>query len=300
MSCLTYAFSDYIVNGMGADLINLIRVIHYCIHNNIKFHFLGPDNWQLVPETPNSARNWTYYFKLTELINMDTENLYPRVSNEHLCNAFKLFIEDVNPFEYYSNLLKTIYQPVDHMIVKKNEKLQKFSYLTPENYVSIHIRRGDKTSGPWREGTIITIDEYLNAFDKNCLSYPPTVKYVYVATDTESVIHELKTKCVDCDKILDVPTDDVIGTLPNGIVLIYDSQEIRRDGYVYKLYNDAININDKEDEIVTFMKNIDLLVGSHDIIGSRMSFFFIVAELLRCKQGTSLSTNLYYPVNFYD
>ena len=46
---LTYAFGDYVVNGMGADLINLVRIIYYCLANNIKFHFLDNDKWQLVP-----------------------------------------------------------------------------------------------------------------------------------------------------------------------------------------------------------------------------------------------------------
>lgn len=277
---ITYAFKDFIVNGMGADLVRLIKILYYCNKNNLILHLLGKDDkWLLVPEKSDVGQNWLYYYEPS--IPIDNNGLYPHITENYLEEADNIKISETEPFEHFSFLLKSIYKPNREMLYKKNKLLEKFNFLNSGNYIAIHIRRGDKTSGPWREGNIIQLDEYLDSLRTILDRTPSTIKYVYIATDSDEVINEIQTK-----------------KLPN-ITFIYDFEENRRDGYVYKLYKKSMNDIDKEDEIITFMKNIDLLVGAYEIIGSRMSFFFIVAELLRGKKGISLSNNLFYPVNFY-
>lgn len=275
---LTYAFKDYILNGLGADLVRISKILYYCSKINSTLHMLGDDNWKLVPEN-GKRKNWLYYFE--ETIPLDYEDKYPRILDPILKCAENTEITESDPFDCFSNILRSIYKPNAYIKQKVSNALDKFNFLDSSNYIAVHIRRGDKVAGPWREGSLIEIDEYCReifaVLEKN-----PSVNYVYVATDSNNVIDEIKQK-----------------KFPPGVTIIYDTEEIRRDGFCYKLYSKQISDNETEDEIITFMKNMQLLVGAREIIGSRMSFFFIVAELLRNKKGISLSNNLYYPVKFY-
>lgn len=278
---VTYSFGDFIVNGLGADLIRLCELMYYCKQTGKIFTILGPgDNWQLVPatSTDNVGRCWLYYFKPS--IPIDWTGSNPRITESDIAESKKLNITESNPFEYFSYLLKKIYQPTDRMIGLRTVAKKNFEFLTPDNYVAIHVRRGDKTAGPWAEGLALELDLYLDAIGQ--IELGPEIKYLYVATDSDSVITQLQNK-----------------KIPHDLEIVYDPTEIRNDGYVYKLYQGIMVDSDKEIEIITFMKNIDLLVGAKEIIGSRMSFFFIVAELLRGRRGISLSDNLLYRVNFY-
>ncbi len=280
---LTYAFGDFIVNGLGADLIRIIELIYYCQKNDFAFHLLGyDDQWLLVPSDTQIGRCWLHYFKSS--IPIDWYNAYPRIVESDIALTKEMMIDELHPFNHFSDLLRSIYRPSDHMMKKKEKLLNKFNYLNSENYIAIHIRRGDKTSGPWAEANLIQLDTYLDALNRVLESAPTNIQYVYVATDSDEVIVELQSK-----------------TLSNDVKFVYDSDEVRHDGYVYKLYTKDVDFEEKEKEmeIITFMKNIDLLVGADELIGSRMSFFFIVAELLRGKKGINLSENLLYTVNFY-
>ena len=280
---VTYAFKDFVVNGLGADLIRIIELMYYCRKKGCELHLLGrSDNWLLAPEDANDGKCWLHYF--SESIPIDHTESYTKIIEFDLQAKNQTQITESDPFAHFSSLLKQIYKPAAHMIAKTDNQLAKFSHLNRSNFVAVHIRRGDKTAGPWAEGKKLEVDSYLEAVQTAVDASPnkSDLKYLYVATDTNEVIVELQAKM-----------------LPNGMTLVFDDEEVRRDGYVYKLYQERINPNEKEEEIITFMKNMDLLVRANEIVGARMSFFFIVAELLRGRRGINLANNRLYPVAFY-
>ena len=284
---LTYAFKDFLQNGIGADLVRLATIKNMCHALNIKFYICNDDEWDHVPNNIK-PRNWEYYFEPT--IPVDINDEYPRINKSHLGLCLKTIVPaslNCSKFEYQSILLKEIYVPKQQYINRiKSHITTHLSELEHNDYVAIHIRRGDKVSGPWKEGDAIHVEQYLLALRTylDCHDKKPIT--VYILSDANSVIHEIE-KYVDEYK-------------QYGITLIWDKTEIRRDGYVYKLYKSGYSDDDKIDEIFTFMKNIYILQSAVEIIGSRMSFFFITAELLRGIQGISLSNNQLYPVDFYD
>ena len=59
---IKYLFSNFIVNGLGADYLRILRLLNYCIKNNIKIYLSEKDNWQIAPYT----KNWREIFKSLE------------------------------------------------------------------------------------------------------------------------------------------------------------------------------------------------------------------------------------------
>lgn len=73
---VSYAFKDYIQNGLGADLIRLTGLLNHCEVNDQKLFFAKDDIWDHVPVS-SPIRNWTYYFE-PSIIQIDENNEYPR------------------------------------------------------------------------------------------------------------------------------------------------------------------------------------------------------------------------------
>jgi hypothetical protein len=285
---MTYAFKHYIQNGMGADLVRLTSIISNCDKKNIIIHLAKNDIWDHVPNN-TQFKNWEYYFDCTERLPLDFNDEYPIIPKE-LANCTATIVPssmNCSKFEYRSKLMREIYKPNKKFTDDISKHILKYlPFLENEKYIAIHIRRGDKTAGPWKESDPISVQQYLKSLkeyvDKN-IDYPIIA---YVITDSEEVIKEISANVELYEKC--------------NIFLKWDQNETRRDGYSYKLYKYGYNDTDRVDEIFTFMKNLYIMQLAIKLIGSRMSFYFITAELLRGQKEISLSDNKKYPVDFYD
>ena len=283
---VTYSFKNYIQNGIGADLIRLTGIKNICDENGVVLHLCKNDKWDHVPISAQ-YRNWEYYFEPTLPIDINDE--FPDVG-EYVSHVFKTTLptnSTLSKFQHRSKLMKDLYKPqkifLDNIInYTKNE----LPYLENNKYIAIHIRRGDKTSGPWKESNAIDVKQYLHALDEYIISCQDKVSTVFIITDSQNVINEISPYVAEYQN--------------KGITIFWDKNEIRRDGYSYKLYKYGYSDSERIDEITTFMKNMHIMQNSTKIIGSRMSYFFMTAELLKGTKEISLSDNKRYPVDFYD
>jgi len=285
---MTYAFKNYIQNGIGADLVRLTGIKSICDKNNIELCMSKNDEWKHVPDDA-LYRNWEYYFE-PSLLPMDINDEFPKITGEYENYCFKTAVPenmDCSKFVYRSKLMKELYRPQKEFIGKVTKYIDtNLPYLNTEKYIAIHIRRGDKTSGPWKEADGIALERYLSALKNYVQEYINCPIIAFIITDSETVIQEVSQLVDDYKKY--------------NINIKWDPAEIRRDGYSYKLHKFGYSDSERIDEITIFMKNMYIMEHSDKIIGSRMSFFFITGELLRGQKEISLSNNELYPVDFYD
>lgn len=213
-----YTFDSFLLNGLGADLVRLAVLYHFmqgdlCMNAN--------DRWKLVPTS--AVQNWFYYF----------ESLHPRKQEPQ----FPITEQDVThcmsrkdiTFHQASDAFRKIYR-VKPAIMKYVATAAKI--IPAEPYCAVHIRRGDKVQGPWKEGHAIPVQDYLNAV-------PRDVTTVYVMTDSQAVIDELNT-------------------LVTRFRIVYDVKEKRRDGFVYKHHASSYDDSEVVDEVLTFFTPLNI------------------------------------------
>ena len=278
-----YGFKYCIQNGLGADLVRLTGLLNLCEIRGTVLYFDPNDIWDHVPKN-SPDRSWTYYFEPT--IPIATSNNLPRIDMKNYnMTIIPETKKHFNKFQYRSDLMKKIYVPKQEFIsIVKNHIQQNLPDLLKNEYGLIHIRRGDKVTGPWRETQIIQIDRYLDELKKWLNNNPQNNTFnVYIMTDNDDVIKEIQSKQEEHTLL--------------GIKFIWDNTEIRRDGYSYKLYKHGYSDDEKVNEMITNMKNLWLMEHAKVMIGARSSFLFITGELLNGNPGISLENNNRYPTD---
>lgn len=244
MTMLKYSFKTFILNGLGADFLRICKVYHYCQRRNIKLYMDAEDDWQLVPSGP---RNWRFFFESLDM----TSEVLPLV-NHHMITLLE---KEPISFEELSQVANQLFQPTTQFI-----------FPCPIHPVVLHVRRGDKVSGSWKEGQFHELREY---YEHVRSQYTPSD--VYVMTDSPHVYEEAKR---------------------NGFQV--DDTEVRRDGFVKKHYDTPYDQIDVMDEAITFFKNMSIFKNATHLVGSNASFFYVLGQALHGKQGVSLSNNLSY------
>ena len=245
---VAYKFEHFILNGLGADFFRICKLKHYYekLNKNLVMH--THDNWELVPSYEN--RNWGYFFDSLE---MTDSNEIEFVTEDVLKEIENLQID----FKVLSRICVDLFKPTENY--KSNVRIN-------NPYAVIHIRRGDKVSGSWAEGSFHEIDEY---YDKIKDRFNPS--NVFVMSDSPEVAEQAKS-----------------------MGFMVDLNEIRRDGFVYNHYSTGYNFDDLHDEAFTFFKNMQIFKNAEVLVGSNSSFFFVIGQLLNRKRGISISDNLYY------
>jgi len=232
------------MNGLGADFLRICKIYHYCKQHHIQLFMDEQDDWKIVPFP---VKNWRSIFQSLEMTSepMDTidESLLTKMTNYKVS------------FHQLKQVVKELYKPQ-----------QEFIYDMCSLDAILHVRRGDKVSGSWKEGSFHSLDEY---YDKIKHIYPPY--QVYVMTDSPDVSKEACSQG-----------------------FIVDREERRRDGFVYRHYHKPYTTEELYDEVATFFKNMNLLQHSDVLVGSNSSYFFVLGQLLNGKRGISLSNNLNY------
>ena len=140
-----------------------------------------------------------------------------------------------------SNSFKKFY---NYNALTQNSISEKKQYINiPDNYISVHIRRGDKiVTGEMED---IDLNIYADAIRKN--SY--ISNNIYIATDDVTVISYISKKLNDTD------------------IKIYYNKENKLKGFDEKTYNlksDSV----RRDEVLNMLFDMDMMINSSFFIGT--------------------------------
>ena len=244
---IRYTFKSFIANGIGADVVRIIRLYHYCQSNNIELCMSENDDWLVADHG-----NWRSLFNS---IRLTSDYDIPEVDEQLLTQVCNTKI----PFDDMVSITQKLFIP---------QKKYSHSIQSDSPYAVIHVRRGDKVEGRWKEGMFHELDEYYQ-YVKGMYRKED----IFVMSDSPDVAEEAKTYgfCID-------------------------ENEERRDGYVYKLYHseELYTQNDIQDELNIFFKNMEIFRGATHLVGSNASYYYVLGQLINGRKGVSLSKNQVY------
>ena len=140
-----------------------------------------------------------------------------------------------------SNSFKKFY---NYNALTQNSISEKKQYINiPDNYISVHIRRGDKiVTGEMED---INLNIYVDAIRK----YSYISNNIYIATDDVTVISYISKKLSDID------------------INIYYNKENKLKGFDEKTYNlksDSV----RRDEVLNMLFDMDMMINSSFFIGT--------------------------------
>lgn len=140
-----------------------------------------------------------------------------------------------------SNSFKKFY---NYNALTQNSISEKKQYINiPDNYISVHIRRGDKiVTGEMED---INLNIYVDAIRK----YSYISNNIYIATDDVTVISYISKKLSDID------------------TNIYYNKENKLKGFDEKTYNlksDSV----RRDEVLNMLFDMDMMINSSFFIGT--------------------------------
>ena len=140
-----------------------------------------------------------------------------------------------------SNSFKKFYK---YNALTQNSISEKKQYINiPDNYISVHIRRGDKiVTGEMED---INLNIYVDAIRK----YRYISNNIYIATDDVTVISYISKKLSDTD------------------IKIYYNKENKLKGFDEKTYNlksDSV----RRDEVLNMLFDMDMMINSSFFIGT--------------------------------
>ena len=140
-----------------------------------------------------------------------------------------------------SNSFKKFYK---YNALTQNSISEKKQYINiPDNYISVHIRRGDKiVTGEMED---INLNIYVDAIRK----YSYISNNIYIATDDVTVISYISKKLSDID------------------TNIYYNKENKLKGFDEKTYNlksDSV----RRDEVLNMLFDMDMMINSSFFIGT--------------------------------
>ena len=140
-----------------------------------------------------------------------------------------------------SNSFKKFYK---YNALTQNSISEKKQYINiPDNYISVHIRRGDKIV----TGEMEDID--LNIYADTIRKYSYISNNIYIATDDVTVISYISKKMSDID------------------TNIYYNKENKLKGFDEKTYNlksDSV----RRDEVLNMLFDMDMMINSSFFIGT--------------------------------
>ena len=140
-----------------------------------------------------------------------------------------------------SNSFKKFYK---YNALTQNSISEKKQYINiPDNYISVHIRRGDKiVTGEMED---INLNIYVDAIRK----YSYISNNIYIATDDVTVISYISKKLSDTD------------------IKIYYNKDNKLKGFDEKTYNlksDSV----RRDEVLNMLFDMDMMINSSFFIGT--------------------------------
>lgn len=185
---------------------------------------------------------------------------------------------------YRRQQLKLCYQ----LQPKALEEVGRRLTFLPGRYLVWHLRRGDKTSGPYRECVPVSVDHYVDATQALHRRIENLTTNIVICTDSPETLDEA-AKAVR-DRLV-------------GHELFFDSDEKRWDGYCALHREGKLDgQNVVESEIYTAQKIVEIFRHSEALIGCNSSYIFRVGAMLRDDDKTTVSLGenelfrQYYPL----
>ena len=276
----------------GACISWVTAMYSLSLLNGAKYYMASNDNWRLVPNSePN--KNWHYFFESLQLSewkeeedDLNTGKYSIRFEDKlfrHLGRRTEQFKEDQTvigsaltfcPAEFSNpnlspeqNLslfkslcLKDVYKPKKEYSNLSDKLLENI-----ENYIAVHIRRGDKVKTFLKEGNFISASRYHDF----CISiFKETgIKNIFVCSDSDDAINEF------------IQHNESSFVKFN---VFYDKDEVRHDGYPYKVITGELDESSCSlNEAITAFKNVEILSKANYLVGTPASWFFRISQLLR-------------------
>ena len=277
----TYRISDCGPVWVGAMLSHMIHCSNLSFQHGFVMNISTNDNWKMVPNgkfssvfnsigeiddndfdvnnfSENNKNNRISYTTNRHLLNQSFHKemgyFYPKGLEDLVKTNDTIILNDI----WKSFLLKKIYKLNNTYQEHLNNKLLKFKELT--NYAAIHIRRGDKVSGIMKESHLIETNKYFEFLENSNYKF----ENIFISTDSPDALQEC------------------INLYGNKYNLIYDDTEIRHDGYPCKVVYEGLNLNEtSQEELITALKNFEILKNSDVLVGTPASWFFRISMLLR-------------------
>lgn len=226
-----------------------------------------------------------YYYE--SISNVDENELCNRIKVEYGCRNENLSenerghfvpVQYQNATDFHSSILKTIYRPTISIqrIINDNSLVKKIKSDSIK-YIALHIRLGDKISGPAKETNYIPIEEYFNKCKEVKDLYG--INTIVVCSDTSDGL----------EKIISLNTKNEFQILFNDE---YRSRNVWNESIVQKVnmgYNDKTQL---EIEYLNCFINYELLLNSEIIIGNWDSGFCLVpVEMRNNKKDINVNNN---------
>lgn len=159
----------------------------------------------------------------------------------------KEFISDIlgkDAFSLMAFTFKQVYvlnhNTKDYLSKRKN------NLKLPNDYIGVHIRRGDKITS--KEMEEIRLDKYVNTI----INYKSISSNVFIATDDTSIINDIKEKLY-----------------PHGFNIFYNRQN-QSTGFNEAIFNHASKQTRRE-ETINVLLDMDVLIHSKFFIGTYTS-----------------------------
>ncbi len=217
------------------------------------FHF-----WESDKKT--KTKKFRYKIKLMLFLGADTRLIHeawPLIWNgnfeKELYSSKKYAYKDASCKKALSVVLSKIFKFNVETTKNINTLISKLNL--PSNYLSFHIRRGDKVYGEWKEADVIDTKKFANTYTEN-----HNGEDLYILTDDYSVIIELK-------KLLP----------ETNIITLCQPEE---NGYNnYEFTNSSIEI--RSQKIIKLLAEITICKNSKYFIGTYTTNLSRVIALLR-------------------
>jgi hypothetical protein len=253
-----YNFVKINSGGLGAMLYSVMAGVSYCEKNKLKFSFTkeGYDIPRLngsIDDNPDLLnKNWHSYFTSFSIID---SSFCVEIYESNIQN--NIYINDINDcFNILNNkvcLFRTeVYNEINQLVKK-----------TPFNSktdIVLHIRQTDKITECRQFVPIKTIIEEC----ENLLNeYSDEKTRIYICTDNQKVCLEIRDyfKIKNIEVVWDYDEPDI------------PLQELR--------WNNKLPKTLAQQETMNAFKNLFIMRDSKHLIGSRISYFYRVAEILR-------------------
>lgn len=276
----TYRISDCGPPWIGAMLSHIVLAINVSHSRGYSFGISSYGGWEMVqdgtfsdvfnsiPEieddeflvnnfyTQNTRISYNYrvFEGFFTHFSPQVAYFYPKELEDIVGISNKYLLSDM----WKSFLLKKIYILSEKYQKYVNQRLEKFKDL--KNYAAIHIRRGDKVVGRLKESNYIPVKQYFDSLENSDYKF----ESIFISTDSQEALNE----CIN-----------LYGSRYN---LVYDNSEIRHDGYPLKIRDNILNIKEtSHEELVTALKNFNILKNSKVLVGTPASWFFRIAMLLK-------------------
>jgi hypothetical protein len=267
--------------GFFSEINNLALVVLYCLKNDM--------NLKIYSKKWSSGR-WSDYFKTVVLeykgiipvpIDMYIESrkdkyfkkyhryfkkrmviqdgIWHKMRNENFTDSQFYFPDlgiDGKIFEAKQQIIKILLD-LNTSTLTETTDLRPILNETVKNSCGLHIRRGDKVSGKSKEAECFDIKIYV----EKALQFNPTLTTFTVCTDDYEVINDFK---------LAYPNFKIVSLCPSG-----------RNGYFQKEYNFKQLKSDKRAEVISILKDCNLLINAKLFVGTYSSNVARYVALMR-------------------